>query len=365
MLAAGRRIQLILPCISLNPSFNPALSLHSVYSSIFRISRCYLATEASPDKDSVSDEVLNDFLSVIENESAPSVEVCSAYIDKMCNAGNVSAARKMLKVLHDKNIHFSYKLYARLLVMASQKNDIDLSCQVFKKLLLSNESIGTTVYLNFSQAFTESSDCVELLSFVKEVLEMSRSSISVINRIIYAFAKSGQKDKALLIFDHLKRANFTLDLITYNIVLDILGRSGRMDEMLTEFASMEEVDIVPDFISYNTLINSLRRIGRFDMCLLYLRKMVESGIEPDLLTYAALIESFGRSGNVEASLELFRQMKMMKIRPSIYIYRSLIANLNRAGKFQLAAELSDEMNSSSTCLAKPEDFKPKGRQRKS
>ena len=63
------------------------------------------------------------------------------------------------------------------------------------------------------------------------------------------------------------------------------------------------------------------------MCLLFLRKMVDSGIEPDLLTYTALIESFGRSGNVEASLEL-----------------------------------SDEMNSRSTCLAGPGDFKPKGRQ---
>ncbi|XP_054801043.1 pentatricopeptide repeat-containing protein At1g11900 [Prosopis cineraria] len=365
MFGARRCIQLILPCLSFYRSFNPALSFRSVCSPIFRISRSYLATDASPDKGSVSDKVLNDFLSVIENELAPSMEVCSSYIDKMCNAGNLSAARETLEVLHEKNVYFSSKLYARLLAMASQKKDIDLSCQVFKKLLLSNESIGTTVYLNFSQAFIEMSDCVELLRFVKEVLETTRSSTSVVNRIIFAFAKSGQQDKALFIFDHLKIANFSLDLITYNIALDILGRSGRVDEMLGEFASMKEADIVPDFISYNTLINSLRRVGRYDLCLLYFRKMVESGIQPDLLTYTALIQSFGRSGNVEESLELFKQMKMMKIRPSIYVYRSLIASLNRAGKSDVAAELSDEMNSSATCLARPEDFKPKKSQGKS
>ncbi|KAI9086103.1 hypothetical protein K1719_031936 [Acacia pycnantha] len=277
--------------------FKPVSSFRSVCSPIFRISRCYLVTDAHPDKDSVSDEVLNDFLSVIENESAPSMKVCSACIDKICDTGNLSAARKMLHVLHEKNVHFSSKLYARLLVLACQKNDVDLSFHIFKKLLLSNESIGTTVYLNFSQAFIGMSDSVELLRFVKEVLVMTHSSTPVMNRIIFAFAKSGQKDKALLIFNHLKRMNFSLDLITYNIVLDILGRSGSVDEMLSEFASMEEVDIVPDFISYNTIINSFRRVGRFDMCLFYLRKMVESGIEPDLLTYTALIDSFGRSGN--------------------------------------------------------------------
>lgn len=310
----------------------------------------------------MADHVLNEFLSTIEQAAAPSMELYSAYIDKACSAGDLSAARRMLQMLHEKNIFLNPNMYTRLLVKASQKNDIDFSCQIFKKLLSSNKFPSAAAFLNFAQAFTKMNDYVELLIYIKEVSEITCSSASTVNRIIFAFAKSGQKDKALLIFDHFKRQKFCVDLITYNIVLDILGRSGHVDEMLNEFTSMEEAGFVPDFISFNTILNSLQKVGKLDMCFSYFKKMFESGIEPDLLTYTALIESFGRSGNVELSLELFREMKLKGIRPSIYIYRSLIKNLNQAGKFELAGKLSEEMNSPLTCLAGPEDFKPRRRQ---
>lgn len=310
----------------------------------------------------MTDEVLKEFLGTIENAQASSVKVYYAYIDKMCKAGNLSAATQMLQLLNDKNIVITPNVYNLILAGASQKNDIDLSCQVFKKLLLSSKSPSATSCLSFAQAFTKVNNCLELLRFIKEVSEKTCSSTSFINRIIFAFAKSGQKDKALMIFDNLKRQDYSLDLITYNIVLDILGRIGRVDEMLDVFASMKEIGFVPDTVSYNTVLNSLRKVGRSDMCRVYFEEMRENGIEPDLLTYTALIESFGSSGNVEDSLKCFREMKLKGVLPSIYIYRSLIHNLNKTGKVELATQLLEEMNSSS-CLAGPQDFKPKRRRK--
>ncbi|XP_061346708.1 pentatricopeptide repeat-containing protein At1g11900 isoform X2 [Gastrolobium bilobum] len=322
------------------------------------------STEASPDKERVRDEVLKEFLAIIENEPASSVKVDCAYTDKMCKAGNLSAASQKLQILNDKNIAVTPDVYNLILEEASQKNDIDLSCQVFKKLLLSCTSPSATSCLYFAKAFTKVNDCADILRFIKEISEITCSSTSsFINRIIFAFAKSGQKDKALEIFDHLRRQDYSLDLITYNIVLDILGRIGRVDEMLDVFASMKETGFIPDTVSYNTLINGLRKAGRSDMCCVYFKEMSENGIEPDLLTYTALIEIFGRSGNAEESLKCFREMKLKGILPSIHIYRSLIHNLNKTGKVELATELLEEMNSSSTCLAGPKDFKRKRRQR--
>ncbi|PON80555.1 Pentatricopeptide repeat [Parasponia andersonii] len=68
-----------------------------------------------------------------------------------------------------------------------------------------------------------------------------------------------QIDQALLIFDQIKGLKCEPDLITYNIVLDILGRVGHVDKMLHEFSSMKEAGISPDVISYNTLLNSLKK----------------------------------------------------------------------------------------------------------
>ncbi|XP_057738588.1 pentatricopeptide repeat-containing protein At1g11900-like [Arachis stenosperma] len=281
----------------------------------------FFSTAASPDKEIAAEKVLKEFHATIENAAASSVKE------------------------------------------ASQKNDIDVSCQAFKKLLLSCKSPTAASCLSFAQAFTKANGCIELPRFIKEVSEITCSSTSFVNKIIFALAKSGQKDKALVIFDYLKSRNYSLDLVTYNIVLDILGRTGRVDEMFDVFATMKEAGFVPDTVSYNTVLNGLRKAGRTDMCIVYFKEMSENGIEPDLLTYTALIENFGRSGNAEESLKCFSEMKLKGILPSIYIYRSLINNLNKSGKVELAKELLEEMNSSSTRLAGPEDFKHKRRRR--
>lgn len=338
----------------------------SRYSSRLVTTKCLRAfsTETSVDIERVTSEVLKEFHATIENASTTSAEVYCAYIDKMCKVGNLSALSQMLQILNDKNIVVSPNMYNLILVEASQKNDIVLSCQMLKKLLLSGESPSATSCIKFAQAFREVNQFME---FLKEIVsETSCSSISsFINKIIFAFAKSGQKDSALAIFEHLRRQNNScLDLITYNIILDILGRTGRVNEMLDMFASLKETGFVPDTISYNTLINGLRKVGRSDMCFEYFKEMKENGNEPDLLTYTALIDISGRAGNIEESLKFFTEMKLKGILPSIQIYRSLIHNLNKTEKIELATELLEEMNSSSTCLAGPGDFKTKRRQRK-
>nr|XP_004487325.1 pentatricopeptide repeat-containing protein At1g11900 isoform X2 [Cicer arietinum] len=320
------------------------------------------STEASLDKERMTCEVLKEFLAIVENTPASVPKVYFAYIDKMCKTGNLTSASQVLQILNDKNIVVSPDAYNFILVEASQKNDIDISCQVLKKLLLSGESPSATLCIKFAQAFRKVNDYVELLRFIKEISETSCSSIPFINKIIFAFAKSGQKDKALMIFDHLKRWNDScLDIITYNIVLDILGRTGRVDEMLDVFASMKETGFLPDTVSYNTLITGLRKVGRSDMCFAYFKEMIENGNVPNLITYTALINVFGRAGNVEESLKCFRDMKLKGILPSMQIYKALIHNLNKREKFELATELSEEMNSSSTCLSGPRDLRPKRR----
>ncbi|XP_022742501.1 pentatricopeptide repeat-containing protein At1g11900 isoform X3 [Durio zibethinus] len=290
-----------------------------------------LATQAAPDEEEVTDEVLNQILATYENTPKSSRERCIAFVHKLCKSGNLSMAIRLLQSLRDKNI-FIPNAYNTLLAAAAERNEIDLSFQIFKDL------------------------------YVKEVSKLAfPSSTIVINRIIFAFAECRQIDKALSIFNQINSFGCKPDVITYNTILDILGRAGRVNEMVHEFGSMKEAGFVPDFITYNTLLNNLRKVGRLDMCLVFFREMSDSGVEPDLLTYTAMIETFGRSGNTEEALRLFSEMKQRQIHPSIYIYRSLISILKKAGKVDLAMFFSEEMNSSLLDLAGPEDFKHKRR----
>lgn len=310
----------------------------------------------------VADEFFNQILSAIQNSPSSSKEICTTYIDKLCKAKNLSAAAKLLQSLRNKHIFLSSHAYNLLLATAGEVNDINFSMQIFKDFLLSFERISSNSYLVLAKTLAKSNDFVWLPGFVREVLELTfPRSVTIMNRIIFAFAEIRQVDKALMIFDHMKSLKCEPDLISYNTVLGILGRSNRVDEMLHEFASMKESNINPDIISYNTLLNSLRKVGRLDLCILFVKEMADRGVQPDLRTYTALIESFGKSGNVEESLRLFDEMKNKLIRPSIYIYRSLINNLKDIGKLELAMAFTKEMNAHLPDLVSSKDFKRKNR----
>ncbi|KAJ0110816.1 hypothetical protein Patl1_02166 [Pistacia atlantica] len=348
-------------CITYIPVGFPLISPFFASVSKFIGNYKSLVTRAAADEDEVTEEALNQILSTVENDPKSAKDICAVNIDKLCRAGNTYVAFRLLQSLRDKQI-FLPDGYERLLVAAAEKNDIEISTQVFMDLLRSCRSLSSACYLNFARAFAKTDDSIQLVRFAEEVSELAfPESTIVMNRIIYAFAECRQIEKALLIFDQIKSLKCKPDLITYNIVLDILGRVGRVNEMLREFASIKEVGILPDFISYNTLLKNLRKVGRLDLCLVYFREMGESGIRPDLLTYTALIDSFGRSGNIEESLRLFNDMKQRQIRPSVYVYRSLIDSSKKMGKVDLAMTLLEEMNSSLSVLAGPKDFKRKAR----
>ena len=308
--------------------------------------------------------VLNEILAAIatENSSRSASEICIGHIDKLCRSGNLSAAASFLKSLHDKHKFISSNAYNVLFAAANEKDDIGILSQVFIDAIRFSESLPPTSYLHIAEAFSKMKDCIQLLRFIKDVVELTFPSLKVPNRIIFAFAEYREIDKALLIFDQIKSLKCKPDLIMYNIILDILGRAGRVDKMLHEFSSLKEAGVSPDVVSYNTLLNSLKKVGRVDMCSVYFKEMVDNRVRPDLLTYTALIDCFGRSGNVEESLRLFSEMKAKQIRPSIYIYRSLVNNLRKMGKLEMAMSLLKEMNSCTLSdLASPKDFKRNGR----
>ncbi|KFK35239.1 hypothetical protein AALP_AA5G258400 [Arabis alpina] len=282
-------------------------------------------------------------------------------VDKYTRYGNLSAAYDLLQSLQEKNICLPISVSENLLVAAGEQNDWKLSCRIFREILVSaGKPLSSDCYLNLARAFINTDDCTHLSSLLKEISESSLSCrLIVLNRVIFAFAESRQIDKVLVILEQMKEWQCKPDVITYNSVLDILGRAGLVNEMLELFSSMkEDCDVSLNIITYNTVINGMKKACRFDMCLVLYNEMVQCGIEPDLLSYTAVIDSLGRSGNIKEALRLFVEMKKRQIQPSVYVYRALIDCLKKSGDFHRALQLSDELkNTSSLDLAGPQDFK--------
>ncbi|KFK35238.1 hypothetical protein AALP_AA5G258400 [Arabis alpina] len=204
------------------------------------------------------------------------------------------------------------------------------------------------------QSLQEKNICLPISVSENLLVAAEPSLIRMIARTCLVFSK---KYRSLLF--RMKEWQCKPDVITYNSVLDILGRAGLVNEMLELFSSMkEDCDVSLNIITYNTVINGMKKACRFDMCLVLYNEMVQCGIEPDLLSYTAVIDSLGRSGNIKEALRLFVEMKKRQIQPSVYVYRALIDCLKKSGDFHRALQLSDELkNTSSLDLAGPQDFK--------
>ncbi|KAG8386913.1 hypothetical protein BUALT_Bualt03G0198300 [Buddleja alternifolia] len=324
------------------------------------VNRLYLSTLIS--REDTTDEIVNQILAAMADPSVCREEICISHIQKLCATGNVLTAASLPQSLRCKHIFLTPRAYNYLLEAAVVKNDIDLLSEIFKDLLLSCGSIRLNSYLIVARAFGNHSDSSVLLNFIGEVSEMGlpRNDI-VLNRFIFALAKCGLVDNALLMFDRMKSLKCKPDLVTYNTVLGILGRLGRVDEMMNEFALMKTNNLVLDIVTYNTVLNSLRKMGRLDLCLVHYKEMCEKRIQPDLLTFKALIESLGRSGNIDGALNIFDEMKRKRFRPSIHIYRALIFSLKKMGKTELALKFSTEMNKLFSNPHVPRDFQYKNR----
>lgn len=320
-----------------------------------------LTSQASTTDQEITNETLKQVLWAIEEDPFSSQQICNTYIKTVCQSGNLSDILQLLRVLKTKNMSLDLDTYNDLLTSAALTKNFELSSWIFKDLMLTDKGLSFGFYMNVAKAF-EKSDCSILLNFMREVSELTFPQCTApVNRLLLAFAETGQIERALSIFENMKDPPCKRDLITYNTVLVILGRAGRVEEMLHEFIVMKESGCVPDLVTYNTLINSFQKMGRMDLCLNITKEMCEKGIKADLRTYTALIDGFGRLGNMEEALKLFDEMKRQRIRPSIYVYRSIISNLKKIDKLDFANMFMEELKSNESTLVGPKDFKRKNR----
>ncbi|KAK1312472.1 Pentatricopeptide repeat-containing protein [Acorus calamus] len=276
-------------------------------------------------------------------------------VERLCISGAVSEASRLLLDLRDRDAHLSLRSYNAVLRAAASAGDVSLSLEVFKDLLKTRLKPDSETYASVASAFTSGDDHSESLrGLARDVSAIVGENLHALNRLMHAFAVSGQTEKAMDLFEQMEGP----DVVTYNTVLAALGEAGWVEEMLAVFARMEGGP-GPDIVTYNTVINGLRKAGRADLFGRLVGEMRERGIELELRTYTAVIDGLGRAGRVEEALRVFGEMKKRRVRASVYVYRGLIRGLRKAGKEELADCLEAEMKACASKLVGPWDFKRK------
>lgn len=155
--------------------------------------------------------------------------------------------------------------------------------------------------------------------------------------VIDACAKAGELERALEVFEEMRRFGVSPSLVTFNTLISACGARGDWQRALSFVAQMAESGIVPDDVTLSVTIAACEAGGEWDKVALRLREMGTGGSVVARLSIIAC----GRVGNWRGGLEVVEEMKALGAPRSVHVYNALIEALvvrPRRRRVSVAAE---------------------------
>lgn len=147
-------------------------------------------------------------------------------------------------------------------------------------------------------------------------------TISLRNALIDMYAKSGDIDEALRVFESMKHKS----VITWTAMISGLALHGLGREALDMFFRMERDSVKPNEITFIAILSACSHVGLVELGNWFFNIMESRyGIQPRVEHYGCMIDLLGRAGNLLEAQELLRQMPF---EANAAIWGSLLAASN-------------------------------------
>ncbi|CAA0824684.1 Pentatricopeptide repeat-containing protein [Striga hermonthica] len=168
------------------------------------------------------------------------------------------------------------------------------------------------------------------------------------NYILEALSKNGKFNEALNLFERMKNEHnppktLTVNLGSYNIMVEGYCSEKKFDLAVEVFNSMGEKRCLPDTLSYNVLIDQLCNNDRLADAEELYNGMADKNISQDEYTFATLMNACFKENRPDDSARYFKTMVDSKLKPNLTVYNQLIDGLVNAGKIDEAKSFFDMM----------------------
>lgn len=164
------------------------------------------------------------------------------------------------------------------------------------------------------------------------------------NSLIDACVKFNEINKALCLFEEMKKKNIDPSAITYGILIKAFGK---MNDLVKAFKIFEQIklnNLKINDVTYGCLLDACVKNNRIDLALVLFEKIKQDNITLNTILYTTLIKGFSKANKLNEALEIFDLMKKNpKTYPNIITYNCILDACVKTKAFEKALSLFSEM----------------------
>ncbi|RZC82732.1 hypothetical protein C5167_045518 [Papaver somniferum] len=251
----------------------------------------------------------------------PDVVLETAFVDMYAKCGNLTYSTKVFDRMRDRN-----SVTWNAIITGHANNQFpEPTFRLFREMIYENlREPESSVLASLLQVCGGTSDLRhgrEIHGYVTRSCRNMNSDMMVENNaLIDMYAKAGDLNSAVLLFENVKNKN----LVTWTTMISGYGMHGLGTEAVEAFSAMKKTGITPDGVTFIALLSACSHGRLVDEGLqLYMSMQRDYKIEPEMKHFACMVDIYARSGLLD---QAFSFIKKMPVEPSEFIWASLLSS---------------------------------------
>merc|ERR1719218_400331 len=162
------------------------------------------------------------------------------------------------------------------------------------------------------------------------------------NALVDAMAKVGDVEGAADLFRDMCSRGIAPDLVTYSTVIKAYCVQGDLEPAVQLFTLMRKRGLVPDHILFTSLLDGCAKKPLRSLAEQVLQDMEESGVSISNYTVSILVKLYGRCGDVDEAVRVQEALaKKYSLEANVTVQTCLIQAMLTHGRIQEAMQLFD------------------------
>nr|XP_016433710.1 PREDICTED: pentatricopeptide repeat-containing protein At3g23020-like [Nicotiana tabacum] len=191
-------------------------------------------------------------------------------------------------------------------------------CKEGKRLTVLEFNVMIKAY-GISKKYDEA--CYLFDSMEKHGLSPDRCSFS---SLIQMLAAADLPLRAASYVRKMQEAGLVDDCIPYCAVISSFAKVGQLEMAVRLFDEMIAFDVKPDVVVYGVLINAFADIGSVKEATKYLIEMRNSGLETNVVIYTSLIKLYTKVGYLREAEETYKMLQSFEAGADVYSSNCMI-----------------------------------------